>query len=124
MASRKPTAARPLVLVAEQVREVLRDGRVEIVRAMEPQPKPFVQTSPDRHALRHEAPYLDSYCSEPKTPENPRGMSDVWCWWCRDDRQGAETRSGSQAIGCGSARRGARSSILRPASTTTAGLGR
>lgn len=37
--------------------------------------------------IRHDLPYFDAYCSERKSPENPRGMSRNWCWWTRDDRQ-------------------------------------
>lgn len=35
---------------------------------------------------RHASPYLDSYCGGTKTPANPRGMTEWWCWWTRDDR--------------------------------------
>lgn len=37
---------------------------------------------------RHDAPYLDAYCGERKTAANPRGMSNQWAWWTRDDRPG------------------------------------
>jgi len=47
---------------------------------------------PDKefHSLRRCHPYVDSYCSEKKTPENPRGMSEFYCWWMPDNRQGQD----------------------------------
>jgi len=46
------------------------------------------------HAARHPWPYLDAYCSAKKTPDNPRGMGENWCWWTRDDRAGEQFRVG------------------------------
>lgn len=37
---------------------------------------------------KHDAPYVDAYCSEKKTLENPRGMSRNWHWWDEYDRCG------------------------------------
>ena len=34
--------------------------------------------------------YVDAYCGQPKTPENPRGMTSLWCWWGRDNRLGPD----------------------------------
>jgi len=41
------------------------------------------------HQRLHDAPYLDAYCGEPKTPSNPRGMGCNWHWWQVDDRPGS-----------------------------------
>jgi hypothetical protein len=66
----------------------LHDGSItEIRRAMKPQPEPYTP-GPNVHPAKHSAAYLDAYCSERKTPENPRGMSEHWCWWTPDNRQG------------------------------------
>lgn len=81
---------RPIFLPERYVKAVLAGRMSVLARVVSPQPAPFVQATPDRHPPKHEAPYIDAYCSERKTDENPRGMSDVWCWWTRDDRQGAE----------------------------------
>ena len=52
-------------------------------------------TVPDRPAMdnivhppKHDAPYLDAYCGGPITALNPRGMTNNWAWWTRDDRPG------------------------------------
>lgn len=59
------------------------------------QTRRVVKDMPNRPSLdnwkyepRHAEPYLDAYCAEQKTPANPRGMSDRWGWWTRDDRPG------------------------------------
>lgn len=57
----------------------------QLRRVCKPQPEEFVQTT-TVHTPKHPAPYMDSYCSEPKTVSNPRGMSDLWCWWTTDNR--------------------------------------
>jgi len=36
----------------------------------------------------HPAPYLDAYCGDQRTSENPRGMTENWAYWTRDDRPG------------------------------------
>lgn len=44
---------------------------------------------PPRDVVHGDGAYVDSYCSEKKTKANPRGMSEIWCWWTRDNRVGA-----------------------------------
>ncbi len=69
---------RPLVLSADQVRAYLA-GKTQDRVVLDPQPA--VSVMPDGY-------YVDAYCSEPRTPENPRRMSCNWCLWTHDHRQG------------------------------------
>jgi hypothetical protein len=78
---------KPIPFTEPMVKALL-DGRKSQTRRVlkadvPPQPEP--DCSP-RNERKHAAPYLDSYCSQPKTAANPRGMSHKWCWWQVDDR--------------------------------------
>src|SRR4051794_9883732 len=66
---------------------LLKGAKTQTRRIMDPQPQPYVE-SERRRAQKHPASYIDSYCSQSKTPANQRGMSATWCWWTTDDRQG------------------------------------
>ena len=80
--------SRPLTIRAHEA-QAIQAGRLSlIVRPMKPQPGPYAGGIHPNNVAKHAAPYIDAYCSEPKTAANPRGMSALWCWWTEDDRQG------------------------------------
>ena len=79
---------RPIPFRDWEVRAILKGDKTLTRRVMKPQPAPFVQSTPDRHPTTRTDPYIDAYCGERKTPENPRGMSRDWHWWTADNRLG------------------------------------
>lgn len=79
---------RPIPLRDWEVLAILQGRKEQTRRVMNPQPAPFVQSTPDRHPTTRTDPYIDAYCGERKTVENPRGMSRDWHWWTADNRLG------------------------------------
>lgn len=80
------TTTRPILFSAPMVRALLEGRKTQTRRLANGVPEApgideVVHANP-----RHAAPYLDAYCGGTRTPENPRGMTQWWCWWTRDDR--------------------------------------
>lgn len=78
----------PILMTAENGQKCHDGTMTQTHRLVKPQPpdSPTPRCHPN-HVAKYSEPYLDSYCGEPKTVSNPRGMSDEWCWWQIDNRQ-------------------------------------
>lgn len=76
-----------LLMRPELIRATLAGKKWQTRRVVKPQPvQPAANCHPN-HTAKHTAPYLDADCGERKASENPRGMSENWCWWQVDNRQ-------------------------------------
>lgn len=87
---RLPRPPRPVHFSELMVRALLRGEKTQmrrLVRSTVP-PPPAMDAIFPGNKPKHAAPYLDSDCCRPRAPENPRGMSEWWSWWTRDDRSG------------------------------------
>jgi hypothetical protein len=80
-------ADKPILFKPELIRALLEGRKTQtrrVLKAVPPAPAP--NCHPRNEPPRHSAPYLDAYCGEPKTAQNPRGMGHWWNWWQVDDR--------------------------------------
>lgn len=91
---------RPILFSGPMVRAILREIKApgtgktmtrRVLRDVPPSPgvDAWLRVSLGKavKAPKHSAPYFDAYCNARRTDANPRGMSENWCWWTRDDRQ-------------------------------------
>ncbi len=79
----------PIELRPLEIKAILLGTATQLRRAVDPQPS-VCGPSENKWPTERTEPYLDAYCSAERTPENPRRMSQFWCWWTPDNRQGPD----------------------------------
>ncbi len=77
-----------IIFSASMVRSLLAGTKSQTRRLLKGVPEAPGMDSVVHPNPKHTAPYFDAYCGGKRTDLNPRGMTNQWCWWTRDDRAG------------------------------------